>query len=82
MGGVVWGVVWGGLGWFRVCAPPLLPFVFSLGILVWELHFVAPEEAGLRLVWPGLWWVSLGLLNKNMFSNNLLIYHSFYKYVK
>ena len=82
MGGVVWGMVWGGLGWFRACAPPLLPFVFSLGILVWELHFVAPAEAGLRLVWPGLCWVSLGFLNKNMFSNNLLIYHSFYKYVK
>ena len=50
-----WGVVWGGVGWFRVCAPPLLSFVFSFGILVWELHSVAPEEGGLRLVWPGVW---------------------------
>ena len=77
--------VWFGvdLVWF-VLVLCLCPFYASccifLEIIVWELHVVASEGVGLRLVWLGLWLVSLGLLHKNLFSNNQLIYTTLYSY--
>ena len=61
-------MVWFGLGWFCAFANPITNFVFSFGIFVWELHVVAPEGVGLRLVWLGSWLVSLGFLNNNKVS--------------
>ena len=60
-GGLVWGLVWFGLCWFCVFARSMLHLVFSFGILVWELHVVAPEwgwfEVGLVWFVAGFaWW--------------------------
>ena len=78
--------VWFGvdLVWF-VLVLCLCPFYASccifLEIIVWELHVVASEGVGVRLVWLGSWFDMLRLLNNNLFPNSLLIYQSLYKYV-
>ena len=70
MEGLVWGLVWVGLGWFRVFVIMFMDRSFRIrnpctgahvGVLKWGWFGV-----GLGLVWLGLGVVCVGLRNTNM----------------
>ena len=69
MGGLVWGLVWVGLGWRCVCSRSTIAFLNSpIGTRVWEGDLAAVWGVGLGLVLLGLWLVLHGFLSKTNIS--------------
>ena len=70
VGGLVWGLVWVGLGWFRACSRSRIDLLNSTeGICVCGCHLAAFGWVGLGLVLLGLWLVFCGFLSKTNISN-------------